>query len=100
MFMFGISEGDLHGVAAWITLSAIMTLMAVGAFVQPLGGKSPVIRKMSLALLVLTTTAVLAFVMAPPEPLIKGLLQRAFFVTTMTWVFVSSMYVAKRLKHS
>ena len=97
--VFGFSEGDLHGMAAWTTLLAIMMLMAPGAFAQALGGESAVIRKVSLALFVLTAIAAIAFIIMPAELGLRGLLQRTFFGTTMAWVFISSMHVAKRERH-
>lgn len=97
--VFGFSEGDLHGVAAWITLFAIMMLMALGAFAQTLGDESAVMRKVSLALFILTAIAVRAFLIMPAELGLRGLVQRTFFGTTMVWVFISSMHVAKRQRH-
>jgi len=93
---FGLSEGDLHGGAAWVTLGAIMSLMAAGVFVRPLGGDSSKLRKGSLTLLLLTASAVLAFVLTP-EFAFSGLLQRGFFVTTMVWVFISAIHIAQQL---
>ena len=97
--VFGFSEGDLHRVAAWTTLLAIMMLMATGAFAQTLGGESAVMRKVSLALFVLTAIAAITFLIMPAELGLGGLLQRTFFGTTMTWVFMSSVHVANRQRH-
>jgi hypothetical membrane protein len=94
---FGLTEGDLHGASSWITLSAVLVLMAAGAFVQPLGGGSSAIRKVSLAMLVLTLAAVIQFSVTPSGMAPSGLFQRGFFATTMLWVFVSSLHLGRRL---
>lgn len=95
---FGLTEGDLHGVASWVTISAVLMLMATGAFVQPLGGGSPAIRRVSLAMLVLTIAAVLQYSLMPSGTAPGGFFQRVFFVTTMVWVFACSLHLGRQLR--
>lgn len=98
--LLGLSQSTLHGAATLITLVGILSLMASGIFIGPLGKTSPVVRRQSQILLILTIAFVGIFERVNPEFALYGLLQRAFFGTTMLWVFMSSIHITKRHKRS
>lgn len=91
-----VTDSQLHGVGAWVTLTAIMALMLTVARSRAEADRNR-LRKASWVLLGLTTLAVLAFLLVPTDLGLRGLFQRTFFATTMAWVFLTSIGIRRWL---
>lgn len=94
-YALGVSEGDLHGFAAWVTLAAIFALMLTSAFAWKAQEEHRVMGRTSIALVGLTLVAVLVFLAVPEDVGLRGVFQRGFFITTMAWVLAASVHVRR-----